>query len=388
MPKILIAASHPGGASAVVPPAKTLSARGCDVALLGTTATQPILCAAGSCKLLADYGFDEATSGSLEGVIAREQPDAILMATSAHYGASSRHVLEHSIAVAARNRVPTLALVDIPMNELARFSDLYDEHNTFHSRPADNPNGMFAFLPDLIASDAVAYHRMLQQGFPTEKLVITGNPAFDDLGTLARRSDEERSLARKVMGVNDRQFVIVYASDIKADLVNLGWGFADKECMDSLCKGIVSSARAQDIVLVLRKHPRELQSNFDELCKQAASYDLQLRTSAYNTRRDVLGSDLAVSIVSTVLIEATLLGKDALSLQPNPERAAKDDYFLNTLNLIPHAYHAEEGMQLVARISSDPVTELAPYRGRRSDFLVDGKATERVVNEIYRMLKK
>lgn len=375
--KILAVASHPGGANAIIPVARRLKEQDYYILIQQTNA----LVGVSNDDVCTGTPYDRRWSlENLVDVFKREldsdKIDVVLMGTASQKTAGKTY-LEQAYTLAAKEKgIPTVAVVDLSISEVERFSDIYDE------------NEKFKFMPSKICSDKIAYDRMLAKGFPSDRLVATGNPYFDNLGELVRDQETHRRLARQIMGVDASNHVIVYASDVRKDLENLGWGFTDSDCINAVCRGIIELPRSapKSVVLVLKKHPREEQKNFDELCRLAASYDVQLHTSAYNIRHDLLGSDLGIGIVSTALLEATMMGKDAISLQPNPERAKTDDYFLNTLDLIPHAYGPSECKELV-KIAVSSREFWTPYRNKRQYLKTDGKATERVVEVVKSLIK-
>ncbi len=374
--KVLVMASQPGGVNAIKPAAQMLKDRGYNILIHANTC----LALPGETVTIGGVTYPDRKESHID-ICKREidscKPDAILLGTASQKTAG-REYFEQAYTLLAREKgIPTVAVVDLPISEVERFSDIYDE-----------THGRLKFLPDKICADSIAYGRMIEQGFPKDRIVVTGNPHFDDIGGLVRNSEEHRKLSRNLMGVRDHDFVLLYVSDVRSDLENLKWGFTDGDCIDAVCKGITDLPLRwrKDVVLVIKKHPREVQNNFDELCKKAAAYNVDVRTSAYNIRHDILGSDLVVGIVSTALLEATMMDKDAMSLQPNPEREKTDDYFLNTQDIIPHSYTRDGCKNLVSEALLRSALFL-PYVEKRAGLKGDGKATERVVEVIKGLIK-
>ncbi len=399
--KILATSHHPGGVNAILPVICALKDEGLvDIVTLATPyrpAGSGVQEVYGSEKIFqlidgldyrtpADYGLNNVCTGSMVRLIGAEKPHLILTGTSAQ-DKNNEYVVEQTATRAARmfsgnnillkedSRFPrSLAVLDYWANYSIRFSDIY------------NPKGKFKFLPDRIAiMDEIAREDMLKEGFPKEGLIITGNPHFDNLVRMSQEhTPEKRAETRARAGIPKDAYMILYATDITSDLEELGWGFTDMDCVDILCKGINIMGPEKDYVyLALKKHPREKPENLRRLTNHARESGINAVEVDYDARKLVLASDLVAGTASTVLIEATLMDRDALSILPG--RQGKDDFILNKQGLIPRVYNKETGKVFVENIVSGRGV-MDQFRKRRQSFRVDGKATERVRDLAYEMI--
>ena len=377
MKKILATSWHPGGVNAIMPVIKRLRDEGAyDVVVIGHGYSESMFGAAGvEYRAIRDYGIEDAALGSMDRLLQAESPDLVLTGTSTQSN-DQRHVIEQTATLAGKARGrKTLAVLDFWGNYWQRFSDAYD------------PDGRFKYLPDKVAiMDEIARKAMLEEGFTPEVLVVTGNPHFDDLALLAKGYDaEKRRTARQAAGASEGERVVMYATDVTSDLERLGWGFTDLDCMRMLCRGILAAeSDGYCVYLAVKKHPRETEQNMSALLECAASHGVRASQTGYDTKQLALASDLVVAPASTVLVEATLMGRDALSIQPG--RAGSDDFILNQLDIIPHAYDAETAAKLVSdAIAGRGQSEY--YRQRRGLVSVDGHATDRIVALVHKMLE-
>lgn len=374
--KIVAASWHPGGVNAIAPVIKTLiKAKKTEVVAVGYQFSEKIFQQKGiGCKTIASYGLKDVSLGSMIQLLEAELPDLVLTGTGCQ-SEENRDIIEQTLTLAARKKdIKSLAVLDFWGNYSLRFHDIYTKET-------------LKFLPDKIAiMDEIAQQAMLDEGFDGERLVITGNPYFDELGRLSTEyTEDKRKTTRSALGISNSAYLVTYATGIFADLRLLGWPFTDLDCVEILCLGItqLKEEKRKNVSLLLKKHPREKKERFEELFGYASTFDIAVTKSDYDTRLAVLASDLVVAPASTVLLEAILMGRDALSLQPG--RAREDDFILNKLNLIPHAYDKEKGIELVKQVISG-AGAINKYRKKIKTFQIKGGATERVAKLAHKMM--
>lgn len=322
------------------------------------------------------YYVDSSVSTNLMHNIINEEKPQLVLTGASFQTFQSVDVADQVVRYIARElNIPSIALMDSWMTEVERFSDVYDKEN-----------GRYKFMANMIGVlDKIGKARMIEKGFSEEKLRIVGNPTFDSLAKFAEEWKPKVSEVREELGLQENDVVVLYASDIASDLKDQGWGFTDLECLEVLLKGINKLGDSREkVVLYIKKHPREKQENFDLLLNLTQKYDVRHFTKSYDTKKAVLAADLAVAPASTVLIEATLMGVNALSLQPGSLK--KEEFLPNVIDAIPHSYYAEEGIDLVVDILSPDSVVLRNYSEKKNQLKVDGKATERAVNLVKEML--
>jgi UDP-N-acetylglucosamine 2-epimerase len=238
--------------------------------------------------------------------------------------------------------------------------------------------------------ETCAEHAAQSAGLPAESIVITGNPHFDSFPSLAKTIAQRRKAIRVALGVHEDAYLILYASDTTADLESKGWGFSNADVVETICAGIsqLDEKTKDHVALYIRSHPSEPPELAATLPSIALKAKVHYTIAPYKNGGEVAAvSDLVVAAASTMLLEALLLGVNAVSLQPG--RKGEDAFVLNVRDFIPHAYTKEDG----ARTVRDAIVRgRAHYQDRRAAFLqepfADGKATERVVRLVYEMLDR
>ena len=263
--KILAAAHDPGGANAVVPVLAELMRRGHEVVALAEGPAREIFSAQG--VPLGDCA----------------QPALVLVGTSAGESIDKK--------VTARMRgVPTVAVLDFWSNYWQRFSSLGVKD--------------FKYLPDLVCViDDIAKQEMIAEGFPAEKLVVTGNPHFDHFADGITNEGEDSS---RIL------FISQPWHDTAALLGSAPPAHDEYAALETFVTAI--KVLPAQYHLSLRLHPRDLAGKYDTYMSE------RVRLAPEATLEEALsGSGLILGIASPVLMQAAAAGKKVLSYEPATE---------------------------------------------------------------------
>ena len=164
--KILVACNDPGGTMACLPVIKHLiSGENIFTSIYAGGSAQNILSSENiifntfpkNCIFKKDLW-------KIENILNKEKPDLVFSSTS--FG----KVIDNAILFSAiKKKIKTLALLDQWCNYSQRFQ-VY------------SPNRNHEDLPDFIGvMDSFAKTEMVKEGFPPERLIITGHPYFDSI---------------------------------------------------------------------------------------------------------------------------------------------------------------------------------------------------------------
>ncbi len=207
--KILLTSNHPGGTAAVLPVAAKLTEIGAACVGVTTARSAPAYDAAGVSHHVVDspVGAREARH-----LIETHAPDFLLAATSEPGDPRVGRLETRLLAEAARVGVPTAAVLDHWCGYRERFS--LDGAGSLDVVPE-----VVCVMDDRARSDLQAV------GFPADRLVVTGNPAWDRLRDvrvrLERQTQEE---LRCAIGLPPGQHVYVFVSQpISEDGVRCGY---------------------------------------------------------------------------------------------------------------------------------------------------------------------
>jgi hypothetical protein len=284
--------------------------------------------------------------------------------------------LEKPFLAAARQlRIPSLAVLDHWMNYRLRFAD---------------QRGELVYLPDRIAiMDEQARTEMIAEGFDPERLVVTGQPAFDELESLRHSATpQQRKTVRQMLGVADDERLILFASEPISTMCGtepsqpLYPGYTEQTVVRALISALarLAACRTEKMVLVVRPHPLEKLEGL----KAPANGPMRVVLDGRGRGRDVvLAADLVTGMTTMLLVEACLLGCVVLSLQPGLRLA--DVLPTNRWGVSRGVYRKEEIEPTLANLLFDERSRAEAVAETAKVRIEPGAAT-RIVNLLDAML--
>jgi len=302
--KVLFSAQDPGGRNAIAPVIEALKAEGAEV---GEHMANPDIFIAGTS--------------------AGNSPDKEIMKT---LGA-----------------VPSLCVLDFWVNYWQRFSTTGKKD--------------FAFLPVCICiMDDIAKEEMLAEGFPAERLVVTGNPHFDHFADAITRNREE---ANRILFISQPLSAIAalpgFSRAVNDEYVAL------KDLLQVL------GTLPGKYYVSLRLHPKESADKYTNFL------GARVRMAPENTLEEAISnSGLIIGISSPVLMQAAAAGKKVLSYEPG--LIGKDTLVSNRVGVTTRIENKEA---LAAALTAYTQDEW-PFTSRPLRDVWPIGATERVVEAV------
>lgn len=368
-PVVVVVCGDPGGASAVGPVIKLLQVE-------DRLNVQPVAYnESASIWDSLDIDYEKIpTDFSPEATLSMlSRPEVKLLFTGTSVNSIDLEKL--FIATAAHIGLPSLSLIDFWTNYTWRFSD--DDKN-------------LVYLPDKIAvMDEFSLEEMVKEGFNPARLVITGQPAFDDLAAWrAEFSDRRRGEVRAGLGVNQDELLVLFASQpltslYGTDIVHEKYlGFDEWVVLDMLVRELEGLKTQTDtpIHLVIRPHPRESVDLFHDYSSEVFPITV---VESGTARSQVMAADLVVGMNTELLVEACYLGCITLSLQPGlryPDRLPT-----NRLGFSRAVYHREGIRPALMELLLDEDARKAMLENVKR-FKLKGKSATNVVRQIYTMV--
>lgn len=306
VPSIVTACGDPGGAAALAPVLEALARDGC--AHLDNYVYRQAAAVHGRLGLAATEIPAAADQAWIDAVFERARPSLALVATSVNELCFEKRF----VAAAQRRGIPSLAVLDFWTNYGARFAD---EH------------GRLVYVPTRIAAmDDEARQGLLAAGIAPERVVVTGQPAFDALAERrASFSDGDRERARAALGVDAADRLVLFASQPLLRLYGPATGsghlgYDESTVLERLVPVLerfaLRSGRA--LTLLVRPHPRESPADYASLTSRI----MRIAVSQEGDSRDLaMAADLVIGMTSVLLVEAVLLGCSVVSLQPGRRSA-------------------------------------------------------------------
>jgi hypothetical protein len=280
--------------------------------------------------------------------------------------------LEKRFIEAARSLdIPSLALMDFWSNYAGRFA---------------NETGAAVCLPDCIAvMDERAREEMVAAGFDSDCLVITGQPAFDDVLNFRQQFTPARHASvRALLKIAPDERMVLFASQPLAALSRdnslcfLDVGYTEQTVLDALVAALerIAQRTGQKIALVIRPHPRERAADLEFW----QSRTIRILVSTESEGREVaLASDLVTGMTTVLLIEACLMGCMVVSLQPGLRSA--DILPTNSAGFSRAVYDESEIEPIIERLLFDEVARKEAIT-RVAEFRLLPNATWRVIRLI------
>lgn len=306
--RVVFAAGDPGGANALAPVIEQLKSEKnyCLSVFAYYTAAM----------VFHQKGIDfielanTTTAEQILTILADKQPNLIVTATSINPFELEKVFIDSG----KRLEIPTLSILDFWSNYAQRFS---------------RGESDLVFLPDKIAvMDELAVSEMEAQGFPSDRLVITGQPAFDRLFDLRQSLDCEH--IRDRLGIGQDSKLIIFVSQPFVELFGknsenpLFPGYTQQSIFQALLETLEDIIGESDssIVLGIMPHLRET----DNWWAMLESDRVHIKVLSNENFEEVsLSSDLVVGMTSTKLVEAALMGGTAISLQLGAELSKRFD---------------------------------------------------------------
>jgi hypothetical protein len=299
--RIVAIAGDPGGAAAVAPVLELLRQEGCPLHALAYRQAVASWRGRGLDVDELPHSTDLAQAEQR----LRDLGANILLSATSDNGVN----LEKPFFAAARRLgVPSLAVLDHWMNYRLRFA---------------NDKGELVYLPDRIAvMDELAREEMLAEGLDAGRLVVTGQPAFDELASFRQSATvQQRQAIRQLLGVAADERMVLFASEPISTMCGtepsqpLYPGYTEQTVLGDVAEalGRIAERRTEKIVLVVRPHPLD---NPEKLCV-CADAPLRVVVDGRGKGREVvLAADLVTGMTTVLLVEASLLGCVVLSVQP------------------------------------------------------------------------
>lgn len=284
--KIIALAGDAGGARAIAPVIAALRSRGNEIECRAYGPAISIWRAIGLQTEPATHTIGDA--------------ERMLLGTSLN---ADQHELA-LVAAAARARVRSVSVIDSWVHYRERFI---------------GPDGGLR-LPDAIAViDSAARDEAIASGLPAERLVVTGQPAFDALAALRPAVQATREWVRRSLAVGGDPIVLYASQPLHQLYAEATLGFDDRDVLPAVIHALASvlRTRGRRATLVVKLHPREMGLRYDLPASSDPLLALALASDDRIGPHDLAAaSDLVVGMNTILLVEACILGIPALSFQP------------------------------------------------------------------------
>lgn len=218
---------------------------------------------------------------------------------------------------AKQRGIPSLAFLDQWQNYAIRFS-------------GSQNNEHLAYLPDWInCLNEIGRSEMISEGFDEARLLAFGHPYLSSL-----RYD---LLAMNVAGLKHSlhisvdEKVALFVSEPLREHYGNARGYDQYQVLDYFLSNLAAEVERPRILVKL--HPKDSRTSFQTLATKFELLPLQFVGNEFSSLECLAVSDFVFGMSSIMLIEAYVLGKNVVSLQPG--LCVEDSMVLSRHSLVP-----------------------------------------------------
>ena len=298
-------------------------------------------------------------------MIENEKPDLILIQNE--YGG-----FEQALVIAAKfKNVPTIAIQHGIITP-THYGYIFDKED----------KGM-KFLPDITCVFGQYHYDLLTRNsiYEPEEVVVTGEPRYDSLYYADRIYDKKKFLERYNINLNDK--ILLWTTQCH--------GISDEENVKNFKAVFKTMENLKGVTLVIKQHPGEgagyKKMIEDYLNRYNLRGDVVITPKDSDTYEQLFVCDLMITKNSTTAMEAIALNKSVIVLNLGEEPDVVD-YVENGVAL--GVYKEDDLEPAINRLLHDDSDLVKNREGYIQEYLykIDGKATERVVSLIDKIIEK
>ena len=300
-------------------------------------------------------------------LVEEEEPDLILLLNE--YG-----VFERALVVAGKLKgIPTLAIQHGNIGPL-HMGYMFSKDSVSAYGSVETP---YCPIPDKTAVYGQYYYDLLTRmsAYPPSSVVITGQPRYDILA-MADRVFSRESFCAKLGLDPDRKIVLVATQPLLRPI------------REAFIRRVLAALKHfPEVQIIIKTHPREKGESYKKAVEKE-NVKVVILPSKSETFEALYACDLLVAGFSTVITEALVVGKPAVTVslggeEPTPFYKGVTLRVDKEEDLAPAIRKALYDEKTREKLKKERKKFVSKYAHKQ-----DGKATERVISLIERMIKK
>jgi UDP-N-acetylglucosamine 2-epimerase len=294
-------------------------------------------------------------------IIEKEKPGAIVVLNNGGW-------YWKAIMIAAKTK-------KIPVVSLQHAGIMKQNLNYFF----DGTTGVLApQMPDKFLAYGDWTKRMVSEVWKYKKgsVVVTGVYKYDELVEIKKKFNNEKFCKSK--GIDSKKKIIFFAAQIPES----PWIEKELPVLEQLKK-------FKDAIVLIKPHPRGDSQKYVEITKKIGLNAILLNENL-QPYEAILASDLVVSLPSTIITEAAILGRPSVILNLNKEDI-QIPWEKSGVSLVVSSKQEIYSTIKKALLSSGARSKMKMARKKfvyAHTFKQDGKASERVSKVIYKLFKE
>ncbi len=371
-PKVLSFAREAGGAAAIGPVCERMVDEGWSVLLLAKDHACRVFRSRGI-PFLDFPSFDPAVLDRLVSDAFSSPPDFLFTSAASlpKLDMTEKYLWKWGMA----RGIATAGLLDQWQNYAIRFSGPSD-YERLH------------YLPDhIFVMDRLAEMEMMSDGIPREKIIITGQPAFEKLTEERDRISQSAPDLMARLNLSGREVVITFAAEaLKRDFHD-SLGYDEQTTLaflgDSL-EEVCLKNPGLGVLLMIKLHPENSCDDFRWVRERWSCFPKRIVSGELTAEETLAISDVVVGMTSVMLLNAILFEIPVLSLQLNSKM---DSQLAATRSgAIPFVRTKTLGRRILNRLLTDE-KYMRRYVARQNKWKVDKDGTENCLRAIEHLVE-
>lgn len=308
--KILFFSCEPGGAEVLIPVIKLVQAQPhLEAVVLGYGHALERFAKKGiGCREIGPVPIEDFS------LLDHHAPD--LLITSATSLPSVDMSEKYLWRQAKQRGITSLAFLDQWQNYSVRFSGIHDDER-------------LAYQPDWInCLNEIGRREMMREGFDEGRLVAFGHPYLSSLKHDFLALDVARLKSDLDLAASDE--VVLFVSEAICEYYGNRRGYDQYTVLDYFLTNFVGAANR--IKILIKLHPKDKLALFQDIAEKFKTLKFRFVGNELSAIECLAVSDFVFGMSSIMLIEAYVLGKKVVSLQPG--LSVEDPMVLSRHNLI------------------------------------------------------
>jgi hypothetical protein len=308
--KILLFSCEPGGAEVIIPVARLLAQTGdYNVTVTGYGYAIERFERQG-----LPYTLVEKIGKNDIFFLNRFTPDLVI--TSATSDPAKDMSEKHLWHLSRKAGIKTIALLDQWQNYSLRFSGVEEQEQ-------------LAYLPDAInCIDEIGKKEMIKEGFDGNILYPLGQPYLDRIKLNANKLVP--AVIRDSLNIGQDEEVILFVSEAIQEYYGAERGYNQYDALRAFLKGIKPASGS---LILVKLHPKDDITKFKRIQADFPQHRLLFISNEFSPLECIIISNMVFGMTSIMLIEAYIIGKPVVSVQPNLKVA--DPLMLTRYGYVP-----------------------------------------------------
>lgn len=328
MKKVLFFSCEPGGAEVIIPVAKLLANTGdFEVTVTGYGYAMERFERQG-----LPYTLIEKIEKDDLLFLQRFAPDLVI--TSATSIPSKDMSEKHLWHLARKAGIKSIAMLDQWQNYSIRFSGVTVQEQ-------------LAYMPDAInCIDEIGKREMVAEGFDSNILYPLGQPYLDQLKLIADKLSP--ATIRSTLNLGPHEEVILFVSEAIQEHYSRERGYTQYEALQIFLKGI---APIKGRSILIKLHPKDDITKFRQIQAAFPQHKLLFISNELTPLECIVISNRVFGMSSIMLIEAYIIGKPVVSIQPNLQ--VDDPLVLSRYGYVPRVCNSDFNLDEVEVLTSN-----------------------------------